>query len=230
MELKKLKQDFFTPDGDGILIMTFNEVAERILRMKCGESMELYINVNKNTKECLLPLSIKKEQWNGTPFYLLGGHGLEVRTINYVGRSKDEYETTCFDALDSYGAKEIVGVVVSKSLELTPEELFGTISEEKKKGCKYLLVFRNEEEMEETFEGNLYAISDTDGKFLCYLCYDDYVRMEDEGDIVDSTSIADMHFYSDWAIANSGVRERVFSRRIAVVFTTRAERVSAEKI
>lgn len=62
--------------------MTFAEFARHILHMECGESLELYAAVNRQTRECSRPLSVRKEQWNGTPFYLLGGHGQEVRTIN----------------------------------------------------------------------------------------------------------------------------------------------------
>mgnify|MGYP000096191092 CR=1 FL=1 len=72
-------------------------------------SLELYAVVNRQTRECSRPLSVRKEQWNGTPFYLLGGHGQEVRTINFAGRPKEEFETTCHDVLDSYDAVEVSG-------------------------------------------------------------------------------------------------------------------------
>ena len=74
--------------------MTFTEFARHILRMECGESLELYAVVNRQTRECSRPLSVRKEQWNGTPFYLLGGHGQEVRTINFAGRPKEELSLT----------------------------------------------------------------------------------------------------------------------------------------
>ena len=89
--------------------MTFTEFARHILRMECGESLELYAVVNRQTRECSRPLSVRKEQWNGTPFYLLGGHGQEVRTINFAGRPKEEFETTCHDVLDSYDAVKVSG-------------------------------------------------------------------------------------------------------------------------
>ena len=118
--------------------MTFTEFARHILRMECGESLELYAVVNRQTRECSRPLSVRKEQWNGTPFYLLGGHGQEVRTINFAGRPKEEFETTCHDALDSYDAVESIGAVVSRLRELSPEELHKRIAEEMKTGCKDL--------------------------------------------------------------------------------------------
>ena len=114
--------------------MTFTEFARHILRMECGESLELYAVVNRQTRECSRPLSVRKEQWNGTPFYLLGGHGQEVRTINFVGRPKEEFQTTCHDALDSYDAVESIGAVVSILRELSPEELHKRIAEEMKAG------------------------------------------------------------------------------------------------
>ena len=89
--MKQTRQDFFTANGEGIKIMTFTEFARHILRMECGESLELYAVVNRQTRECSRPLSVRKEQWNGTPFYLLGGHGQEVRTINFAGRPKEEF-------------------------------------------------------------------------------------------------------------------------------------------
>ena len=115
--MKQTRQDFFTANGEGIKIMTFTEFARHILRMECGESLELYAVVNRQTRECSRPLSVRKEQWNGTPFYLLGGHGQEVRTINFAGRPKEEFETTCHDALDSYDAVESIGAVVSRLRE-----------------------------------------------------------------------------------------------------------------
>ena len=75
--------------------MTFAEFARYILHMECGERLELYAGVNRQTKECSRALSVKKEQWNDTPFYLLGGHGQEVRTINLADCSKKEFETAC---------------------------------------------------------------------------------------------------------------------------------------
>ena len=150
--MKQTRQDFFTANGEGIKIMTFTEFARHILRMECGESLELYAVVNRQTRECSRPLSVRKEQWNGTPFYLLGGHGQEVRTINFAGRPKEEFETTCHDVLDSYDAVESIGAVVSRLRELSPEELHKRIAEEMKTGCKYLLVYRSEEEMAAALE------------------------------------------------------------------------------
>lgn len=199
--------------------MTFGELAWHISRMECGRSLELYAVVNRQTRECSRPLSVRKEQWNGTPFYLLGGHGQEVRTINFVNRPKEELETACHDALKGYDAVEGIGLVVSKLRELSPEELHKRITEEMKTGCKYLLVYRNEEEMTAALDGKIYAISDTDGKFLCDLYQPDYACLENEGDIVDTASIPDMHFHSDWAIANPTVRDKVLSARMVIIYT-----------
>lgn len=217
--MKHIKQDFFTANGEGIKIMTFTEFARYILRMEGRECLELYAGVNRHTKECTQPLSVKKEQWDGTPFYLLGGHGREVRTINFADRPKEEFETTCYDALDSCDAVGCIGVVVSRLRELSSEELHKRITEEMRIGCKYLLVYRSEEEMAAALDGRIYAISDTDGKFLCDLYQSDYLHLESEGDIVDTVSIPDMHFHSDWAIANPGVRDKVLSERVAIVYT-----------
>lgn len=217
--MKQTRQDFFTANGEGIKIMTFTEFARHILRMECGESLGLYAVVNRQTRECSRPLSVRKEQWNGTPFYLLGGHGQEVRTINFAGRPKEEFETTCHDVLDSYDAVESIGAVVSRLRELSPEELHKRIAEEMKTGCKYLLVYRSEEEMTAALDGKIYAISDTDGKFLCDLYQPDYLHLENGGDIVDTASIPDMRFHSDWAIANPTVRDKVLSSRMVIIYT-----------
>lgn len=217
--MKQTRQDFFTANGEGIKIMTFAEFARYILHMECGERLELYAGVNRQTKECSRALSVKKEQWNDTPFYLLGGHGQEVRTINLADCSKKEFETACHDALDSYDSAGSFGAVVSRLRELSPEELHKRIAEEMKTGCKYLLVYRSEEEMTAALDGKIYAISDTDGKFLCDLYQPDYLHLENGGDIVDIASIPDMHFHSDWAIANPTVRDKVLSSRMVIIYT-----------
>ena len=64
--MKQTRQDFFTANGEGIKIMTFAEFARYILHMECGERLELYAGVNRQTKECSRALSVKKEQWNDT--------------------------------------------------------------------------------------------------------------------------------------------------------------------
>ena len=217
--MEKIKQDFFTTDGEGIKIMTFENFSRHILRMKCGEHLDLYAKANRETKECSQPLSVKKEQWGDTPFFLLGGHGQEVRSINFAGRPKKEFETGCYDTLDSYDAVDTIGVVVSRLRELSAEELHKRITEEMKTGSRYLLVCRNEEEMTAALDGKIYAVSDTDGKFLCDLYEPDYIRLENEGDIIETASISDMHFHSDWAIANPGVRDKVLSARMAIIYT-----------
>ena len=67
--------------------------------------------------------------------------------------------------------------------------------------------------------GKIYAISDTDGKFLCDLYQPDYLHLENGGDIVDTASIPDMHFHSDWAIGNPTVRDKVLSSRMVIIYT-----------
>lgn len=217
--MERIKPDFFTENCEGIKIMTFGEFTRHILRMECGESLKMYIAANRQTRECSLPLSVKKELWDNTPFYLLGGYGREVRTINLVDRPEEEFKTTCHDALDSYDAVECVGVVVSRLRTLSPGELHERITREMESGYKYLFVYRNEEEMTAALDGKVYAISDTDGKFLCDLYEPDYIRLEEDGAIVDTVSIPDMRFHSDWAIANPTVRDKVFSARMVIIYT-----------
>ena len=43
--------------------------------------------------------------------------------------------------------------------------------------------------------------------------------LENGGDIVDTASIPDMHFHSDWAIANPTVRDKVLSSRMVIIYT-----------
>ena len=57
-----------------------------------------------------------------------------------------------------------------------------------KAGCKYLLVYRSEEEMAAALDGRIYAVSDTDGKYLCDLYQPDYLHLENEGSICSSGS------------------------------------------
>jgi hypothetical protein len=49
--------------------------------------------------------------------------------------------------------------------------------------------------------------------------YPDYLHLENGGDIVDTASIPDMHFHSDWAIANPTVRDKVLSSRMVIIYT-----------
>ena len=48
---------------------------------------------------------------------------------------------------------------------------------------------------------------------------EDYLHLENGGDIVDTASIPDMHFHSDWAIANPTVRDKVLSSRMVIIYT-----------
>ena len=73
------------------------------------ESLELYAVVNRQTRECSQPLSVRKEQWNGTPFTCSAGTGRKSVPSIFAGRPKEEFETTCHDVLDSYDAVESIG-------------------------------------------------------------------------------------------------------------------------
>lgn len=214
-----MKYDFFNENGECIKIMDFNAFTSYIKRMKYGESMDIYIKTDPKCRTCSQKLSVRKELWNEAPFFMFGGYGQEVQIINLINRLENKFEISCRDTLDSYNAVETVGLVVGKLRILTPEELHKRIMKEMNVGYKYLLVYSNEEEMITALEGKIYAISDVNGKFLCDLYQTDYVQMEEEGNIVDTLSISDRCFHSDWAIANSGVRDRVLSHRIAIVYT-----------
>ena len=55
--------------------------------------------------------------------------------------------------------------------------------------------------MTAALDGKIYAISDTDGKFLCDLYQPDYLHLENGGDIVDT------------------VRDKVLSSRMVIIYT-----------
>lgn len=100
-----------------------------------------------------------------------------------------------------------------------PDHLLDSIRQEIQKGCKYLIVCSCKQAMLSTLDGKIYAVSNTDGRFLCDLLESDLTRLAAEQKIVQTAPISDMHFFSDWAVANRCVRDAVFSQRVVFIFT-----------
>lgn len=99
-------------------------------------------------------------------------------------------------------------------------KLYSKIQDEANLGYKYLLVYRNKEEMEKVFSGKIYAICDIDGTFLCNLLENDFLKLQDDLTILDSLSMPeDVHYCTDWVIRNEDERRKVFSQRLVVHFT-----------
>ena len=73
--------------------------------------------------------------------------------------------------------------------------------------------------MTAALDGKIYAISDTDGKFLCDLYQPDYLHLENGGRYCGHRIHSDMHFHSDWAIANPTVRDKVLPPRMVIIYT-----------
>lgn len=103
-------------------------------------------------------------------------------------------------------------------------ELYRKIREEANLGYKYLLIYRNKKEMEKALDGKIYTISDTDGTFLCDLLETDFLQLQENLTIIDSISMPEgVHCYSDWVICDKDERRKVFSRRLAIIFTNDQE-------
>lgn len=104
--------------------------------------------------------------------------------------------------------------------ECLESKLYRKVHEEANLGYKYLLIYRDKKGLEEALDGKIYAISNTDGTFLCDLLESDFLQLQDDLTILDSLSMPKgVNYCTDWAVSNDNDRGKVFSRRIVVLFT-----------
>lgn len=100
-----------------------------------------------------------------------------------------------------------------------PNEFYRKIQAEQKIGFKYLFVYRNEQAMTNALDGKIYAISDIDGKHLCDILQEDYIRLTDDLTIIStSETVKDIPYFSDWVVAKPEGREKVLGCRLVVIF------------
>lgn len=99
-------------------------------------------------------------------------------------------------------------------------QLYRRIQDEMKAGYKYLLVYRNRQEMSGHLNGKMYSICDTDGKPLCDVFEEDYKELMDELKVIDTGSVVPgISYASDWVINEPMYRPEVLSRRAVILFT-----------
>ncbi len=214
-----MKQDFYNQKREGIQVVSIRELASRMHGMELDGSLDIYTKADKKTDECFGKTSIKRCQWNGTEFFLIKDERNKVHVVDYAVKTKDYIEDYLIPVLNNLGARSTVGVIVSRMRSLDPKELYEKVQQEQNSVHKVLLLFRNETEMEDTFGSRIYSISDIDGKHLCYLFETEQALLYDQGRIVETCCIEDMHFQSDWAVANGAERETVLAQRIAIIYT-----------
>ncbi len=214
-----MKTDFYNQNREGIRVMSIRELASRMYRMESDENLDIYTDASKESGQCSTKTGIKKCQWNGTEFFLIKDERDKVHVVDYTVKTNDYIEDHLIPVLNNLGARSTVGVIVSRLHSLEPKELYEKVRQEQNSVHKVLMLFRNEMEMEDVFGSRIYNISDTDGKHLCYLFETEQALLYDQGRIVDTGCIEDMHFQSDWAVANDSERENVLAHRIAIVYT-----------
>ena len=82
-----------------------------------------------------------------------------------------------------------------------------------------MLVYRNEQEMTNVLDGNIYAISDIDGKYLCDILEQDYIRLHDELAIISESEYEiDVPCFSDWVVAGPEYRDKVLACRLTIIY------------
>ncbi|BFK46590.1 hypothetical protein I180019D1_20000 [Alistipes sp. i18-0019-D1] len=112
-------------------------------------------------------------------------------------------------------------------MPITPRHLYRKILDEQNIGFKYLLIYRNKEDMVAALDGKIYAISDTDGSHLCDILHEDYIRMTEDLTLIDSLSAPQgIAYFSDWVIANPQYRETVLACRLSILFLEREPELS----
>lgn len=99
-------------------------------------------------------------------------------------------------------------------------QLYRRIQDEMKASYKYLLVYRNRQEMSGHLNDKIYSICDADGKPLCDVFEEDYKELMDELKVIDTGSVTPgISYASDWVISEPIYRPEVLSRRAVILFT-----------
>lgn len=112
-----------------------------------------------------------------------------------------------------------MGNIKKTVVPTSPHELYRKIQAEREIGYKYLLIYRNEQEMTNVLDGNIYAISDINGKHLCDILQEDYIRLTDDLTIISTSETEkDIPYFSDWVVAEPEGREKVLGYRLVVIF------------
>lgn len=102
----------------------------------------------------------------------------------------------------------------------TPEQLYKWVLAEQSKGYKYLLIYRNQKELLERLDNELYTISNPDGTYLCDLLKQEFTKLTEKLIILDRNSCEDdCDYMSDWVLADDAYKQEIISRRAAIILT-----------
>lgn len=121
--MKVLIPDFRTTSNEQIKILTRPQFYTFIHTMKPGEEANLYINTDKQTRTAEYAIAIRKESWNDSIYYQIGGFGYMITTINFSPENTEEDFTDEVNrALDSFDISDEIGIVIADTSSL--ENLF----------------------------------------------------------------------------------------------------------
>lgn len=208
--------------------ITFDALAARIYALKIEE--DLYFKSPKD----LYGWGVSKITRFGTDFFLLGnlteGNVWALKLPDDFATTDDIKETlrdrlrpeatdTPFFLLTRQEA-ETMGFDPRRAVPLFETEprprhqVYAEIRNELRRGCKYLLVYRNRQEAAAILDGKIYSISDTDGSHLCKVLRDDWLRLTNDL-MIDRYSASEGAMY---VINTPEVRKKVLACRLTVVY------------
>lgn len=215
-----LNPDFISDYQEGIKIMSRQEFVNYVKEMEDGQTTDLYILADKENRQTEYNIAIRKEKWNNSTYYLLGGYGYRITTINAEPEITDEdLPAEINNALDYFDIGEQLGVVIVTFPDYSARQLYRQVQDALKLGCKFLQGYRNKEEMLKALDGQIYAITDSNGEFLCDILESDFIHLQNDLTIVDTTSMPQGVYHSDWILKNDNDRNKVLSQRLVVIFT-----------
>ena len=143
-----LNPDFISDYQEGIKIMSRQEFVNYVKEMEDGQTTDLYILADKENRQTEYNIAIRKEKWNNSTYYLLGGYGYRITTINAEPEITDEdLPAEINNALDYFDIGEQLGVVIVTFPDYSARQLYRQVQDALKLGCKFLQVYRNKEEM-----------------------------------------------------------------------------------
>lgn len=203
------------PEPDPSLVMTtLQELAEAAFALAPGDGIDFRCDEDGEG------WNISKINIQDTDLIVMGIYGGGHTYIHDLVDNDDSdlLEDFIGEKLAHYTPSHVVFMKREKPSRLyTPGELYCQI--EAALGAKYLLIYRNKKEMTDALDGKIYAISDTDGTYLCDILEEDYIRLTDDLTILDTASAnTGVKHCSDWVVACPEYRSKVQACRVAILF------------
>lgn len=134
--MKALIPDFLTSSNEHIKVLTRPQFYDFIRTMVPNEEVKLYIETDRQTHTAEYAIAIRKNSWNDSIYYQIGGFGYMITTINLPPENIDEdFVADVNRALDSFDISDKIGVVVadtpshpySPQINQIRQELIGSI-------------------------------------------------------------------------------------------------------